>query len=213
MISDIWDPNTRGKALGIFTLGPFAGPALAPLVSGFMATSGVSWRWTFWVLTLFASACFFLIFFTLPETYVYVLSFFFYLAKVRWLTLFLNSPILLVKKAAKLRKETGDSRYWAPLDKQHMGFVKRAQHVVGRPFKILALEPMLLAITLYMSVSLFRHFFFTKPLLIYVSYSLYTGVSTSSSKPTPSSSQEATTSTLESPASCSSPSSSELVSA
>ena len=72
VISDIWDPNTRGKALGIFTLAPFAGPSLAPLVSGFMASAGVSWRWTFWVLALFAGFCLIIVFFTMPETYVYV---------------------------------------------------------------------------------------------------------------------------------------------
>lgn len=58
-----------------------------------------------------------------------------------------------MRKAAKLRKETGDSRYWAPLERQKMGFMKRVEHIVGRPFKILVLEPMLMAITIYMAVS------------------------------------------------------------
>ena len=48
------DNDTRGKALALFTLAPFAGPSLGPTVSGFMAVSGVSWRWVFWVQTIFA---------------------------------------------------------------------------------------------------------------------------------------------------------------
>ena len=68
-MSDMWDANTRGKALGFFTLAPFAGPSLGPTVSGFMAVSGVSWRWVYWLLTLFAGTCTILMFFTLPETY------------------------------------------------------------------------------------------------------------------------------------------------
>lgn len=48
-----WDADTRGKALAIFTLAPFAGPALGPTVAGYMSVAGVSWRWLFWVLTIF----------------------------------------------------------------------------------------------------------------------------------------------------------------
>ena len=68
-MSDIWDPNTRGKALGVFVVAPFAGPSLGPIVSGFMDVAGVSWRWTYWVLTLFAGFCLALVVLTLPETY------------------------------------------------------------------------------------------------------------------------------------------------
>lgn len=53
----------------MFTLAPFAGPTLGPIVGGYISTSGTSWRWLFWVLTLFAGACTVVIIFTLPETY------------------------------------------------------------------------------------------------------------------------------------------------
>ena len=44
MISDIWDPVTRGNAISLFTVGPFAGPAFGPAVGGFIGVSGASWR-------------------------------------------------------------------------------------------------------------------------------------------------------------------------
>ncbi|KAJ8520098.1 hypothetical protein ONZ45_g3022 [Pleurotus djamor] len=69
LISDVWDAETRGKALAIFTVAPFSGPALGPTVAGFLAVAGVSWRWVFWILTIFAGACWVLIVFTIPETY------------------------------------------------------------------------------------------------------------------------------------------------
>lgn len=72
VMSDVWDADTRGKALALFTLAPFAGPTLGPTVSGFMAVAGVSWRWVFWLLTFFAGTCLIVTFFTLPETFVYV---------------------------------------------------------------------------------------------------------------------------------------------
>lgn len=50
-----WDADTRGKALALFTLAPFAGPALGPTVGGYMTVAGVSWRWLFWLLTMFVS--------------------------------------------------------------------------------------------------------------------------------------------------------------
>ncbi|RPD64093.1 MFS general substrate transporter [Lentinus tigrinus ALCF2SS1-7] len=130
VMADIWDADTRGKALALFTLAPFAGPSLGPTVSGFMAVSGVSWRWVFWVQTIFAGVCLLFVIFTLPETYV---------------------PVLLVRRAEKLRKETGDNRFWAPLERNKKTFGQHVKHVLARPFLILAREPMLIAITLYMS--------------------------------------------------------------
>ncbi len=70
VIADIWDAETRGKALAIFTLAPFAGPSLGPTVSGFITVAGASWKWMFWVQTIFAGVCLIGIIFTLPETYV-----------------------------------------------------------------------------------------------------------------------------------------------
>lgn len=63
-------------------------------------------------------------------------------------------PVLLVKRATKLRKDTKDDRYWAPLEKDKMALGQRLKHVLGRPFVVMFHEPMLLSITLYMSVSI-----------------------------------------------------------
>ena len=57
-----------------------------------------------------------------------------------------------MKRAKKLRKETGDNQYWAPLEKSKMTVSARLKHILGRPFIVLFREPMLIAITLYMSV-------------------------------------------------------------
>ncbi|TFK77215.1 MFS general substrate transporter [Pluteus cervinus] len=129
LISDIWDANTRGKALAIFTLAPFAGPALGPTIAGFIAES-VSWRWLFWVLSIFAGVCLVLIVFTMPETY---------------------APVLLIKAAKEKRKSTKDDRYYAPMEREEAEFLQLVEKVVAKPFKILFQEPMLIAMTIYMS--------------------------------------------------------------
>ncbi|KAJ3734719.1 MFS general substrate transporter [Lentinula guzmanii] len=129
LISDIWDAKIRGKALAIFTLAPFAGPALGPTVAGFIYVSGTSWRWLFWVLTIFAGVCWILIVFTLPETY---------------------APIILVQKARQKRKE-GDTRCYAPMEVTKKTVGQQVEHVLARPFRMLFQEPMLFAATIYMS--------------------------------------------------------------
>ncbi|KAG6818037.1 hypothetical protein H0H87_009192 [Tephrocybe sp. NHM501043] len=129
LISDIWDAKTRGKALAIFTVAPFAGPALGPTAAGFLGEN-TTWRWVFWMLALFAGACWLLIVFTMPETY---------------------TPVLLVQKARQKRKETKDNRYYAPMEKDIVTPLQRAERVLARPFVIFIQEPMLIALTVYIS--------------------------------------------------------------
>jgi len=81
-------------------------------------------------LTIFAGSCLALIVFTLPETY---------------------APVILKHKAERLRKETGDDRYFAPIETQKLTVGERARNIVTKPMKMLFYEPMLLAVTLYMS--------------------------------------------------------------
>jgi MFS family permease len=93
MLADIWDTDHRGQAMSIFSLAPFAGPSIGPIVAGYISVTGTNWRWDFWVLTIFAGFCLAVILFCVPETY---------------------APILLAKKAKKMRKETGEERWYAP---------------------------------------------------------------------------------------------------
>lgn len=44
VIADLWDADRRGIALAIFSLAPFAGPAIAPIVSGALEVTGTDWR-------------------------------------------------------------------------------------------------------------------------------------------------------------------------
>ena len=42
-IADIWEPKERGRAMGLFYLGPLCGPLLAPIIGGALA-EGFDWR-------------------------------------------------------------------------------------------------------------------------------------------------------------------------
>ncbi|KAK4495081.1 hypothetical protein PRZ48_013408 [Zasmidium cellare] len=49
LISDIWGPVGRGNSMAIFMVATFCGPALGPVVAGFLQVTK-SWRWCFYVL-------------------------------------------------------------------------------------------------------------------------------------------------------------------
>ncbi|KAI1123740.1 major facilitator superfamily domain-containing protein [Nemania abortiva] len=66
-IADIWEPQERGRAMGIFYLGPLTGPLLAPIIGGGL-TAGFGWRSTMYFLAVFGAVIFALVLFGLPET-------------------------------------------------------------------------------------------------------------------------------------------------
>lgn len=133
VIADVWDPAGRGLATSLFTAAVFLGPVLGPIVSSFIVESHLGWRWVFWVMMMFAGACGIVSFITLPETY---------------------APILLARKAKALRKAdpAANGRLYAEHEQQDwspMGLLNRS---LFHPFKMLAYEPILLLITVYMSI-------------------------------------------------------------
>ena len=66
-IADIWEPAARGRAMGIFYLGPLVGPLCAPIVGGALA-QGFGWRATMWFLSIYGGVMILLLIFCLPET-------------------------------------------------------------------------------------------------------------------------------------------------
>lgn len=66
-IADIWVPAQRGRAMGIFYLGPLTGPLFAPIIGGALA-QGFGWRSTMWFLVIYGALMLLLILFCLPET-------------------------------------------------------------------------------------------------------------------------------------------------
>ena len=51
-IADIWESRERGRAMGIFYLGPLCGPLLAPIIGGLLAERW-GWRATMWCLSIY----------------------------------------------------------------------------------------------------------------------------------------------------------------
>jgi MFS family permease len=121
--------------MSMYAAAPFAGPAIGPIVGGFIQVSGAGWRWLYWVCAIFSGCCFLLFLVALPETY---------------------APVLLKRKAESLRKKTGNVKYTAPIEMVHLTKSELLRATLLKPFILLYSEPMLLAITLYMCEELFE---------------------------------------------------------
>jgi MFS family permease len=52
-ITDMWTKQNVQWPMVVYTMGPFLGPTIGPLVGGFI-NQHVSWRWTFYVLIIWA---------------------------------------------------------------------------------------------------------------------------------------------------------------
>lgn len=66
-IADVWEVKERGRAMGIFYLGPLCGPLIAPIVGGALA-EGLGWRSTQWFLVIYGAVVWASMCFMLPET-------------------------------------------------------------------------------------------------------------------------------------------------
>ncbi|EPQ55542.1 MFS general substrate transporter [Gloeophyllum trabeum ATCC 11539] len=121
-VSDLFDNRSVANPMAVYTMSPFIGPVLGPLVSGFI-NQNVNWRWTYRVLIMWIFVQTFALYILVPETY---------------------EPVLTKRKAARLRKSTGDQNYYAPLDKKDVSVWKSIEVSCYKPFQLLLYDRMAL---------------------------------------------------------------------
>ncbi|KAI3556005.1 hypothetical protein CABS03_09624 [Colletotrichum abscissum] len=95
-IADMMPVEKRGFYISIWSLGPLLGPVVGPVCAGFLVEAK-GWRWVFWIITITSGAVTLASFFVLRESY---------------------APVLLERKAARLRKETGNEKYQSRMKKK-----------------------------------------------------------------------------------------------
>ncbi|KAI7779359.1 hypothetical protein LA080_000935 [Diaporthe eres] len=131
-VGDLFTPNQMHYPMIMFTASPFLGPSFGPMVGGFI-NSNVNWRWTHYMLIIWAFMICLALVVTVPETY---------------------HPVVLRNKARKIRKDTGDERWKAPIEKTNKSLVRTVGLSLLRPFQILIFEPMALILNLYSAILL-----------------------------------------------------------
>ncbi|KAJ3972603.1 major facilitator superfamily domain-containing protein [Lentinula raphanica] len=135
ILADIWAGKDRGLPSSIFSGSVFLGPALGPLVGGFVAESKLKWNWIFWVMFIFAASATLLMIVILPET---------------------CHMALLSQKAKRLRKQAETPEIAQSIYTEHerkaITFGEVIRLTLYRPFQMLAEEPILVLVTAYMSI-------------------------------------------------------------
>lgn len=119
---DLFARNQLQVPMVMFTAATMVGPSVGPVVGGFI-NQYTSWRWTFYVLIIWSALDLVLLTLLVPETY---------------------HPILLRDKARKLRAETGDERWVAPIEKTKKSIPRTVAIATRRPFEMLIFDPMCL---------------------------------------------------------------------
>ncbi|GAB7360384.1 hypothetical protein MBLNU230_g8341t1 [Neophaeotheca triangularis] len=131
-VGDMFPKERLSLPMMVYTASPFVGPEVGPMIGGFI-NQFVDWRWSFYVLIIWAGVEWLLILFFVPETY---------------------SPVLLRRKARQMRKDTGDDRWTAPIEKMSKSVAKTVMWSCIRPFQLLVLEQMCLNLCLLSAILL-----------------------------------------------------------
>ncbi|KAH8815498.1 putative MFS multidrug transporter [Xylogone sp. PMI_703] len=129
-LSDMFDNVNRSIALTIFSATVFIGPAIGGVIGAFITASYLGWRWCGYITTIMGFSFWIIALFTIPETY---------------------APVLLQKRAKKIRHRTQNWAIHAKIDEQHVPMKAIATKFLGRPVMMLIKEPILLLITIYLA--------------------------------------------------------------
>ncbi|KAK2757142.1 hypothetical protein FQN53_008505 [Emmonsiellopsis sp. PD_33] len=128
VFSDIFNPSVRGLAITVFSMAVFSGPFLAPFVGGFIVTSHLGWRWTQFLPGILGASALILDILFLQETY---------------------PPVVLVQKAAELRRRTRNWGIHAKQEEIEIDLRELIQKNFARPLRILVTEPIVLLLSIY----------------------------------------------------------------
>ncbi|KAI5798448.1 major facilitator superfamily domain-containing protein, partial [Pyronema domesticum] len=128
VFADIFGQETRGTAIAVFSMMVFSGPLFGPIAGGFIVSSHLGWRWTEYITAIMGFLALFLCLIFLEETY---------------------PPVILVQKAAHLRRITKNWGIHAKQEEISIDFMALVKKNFSRPIKLLFTEPIILLISIY----------------------------------------------------------------
>ena len=136
----------------------YCGPALGPLLSGFAVTAK-GWRWSLWEILWIGGPIFILMFLLTPET---------------------HTPNILLRRANRLRKLTGNHRLMAQseIDQKGMTASDVAVNALIKPFEITIKDPAIAFVNMYTALvyGIYYSFFEVFPLVYPVMYHFSLGI-------------------------------------
>ena len=130
VFADIFDHSHRGIAMACFSVSVFVGPFAAPFIGTFPTQSFLGWRWTMYIASFMGFSGFALVVLFFHESY---------------------APVVLVEKAATLRRQTRNWGIHAKQDEIEVDLHELLINNFGRPFRMLFTEPIVFLVSIYMS--------------------------------------------------------------
>jgi len=121
-VTDMFPDSSVANPMAIYTFSTFAGPIIGAVVGGFIVQN-LNWRWAYYIMLCWIAVETLMLILFVPETFV---------------------PVILKRKAARLRKTTGDAGFYAPLDKSTDGLARAIILSCYKPFELLLLDRMAL---------------------------------------------------------------------
>ncbi|KAF7194006.1 putative transporter [Pseudocercospora fuligena] len=131
VFADMFSNRQRGLAITVFSMTVFSGPLLAPFIGGFIVTSYLGWRWTEYITAIMGFLGLGLSLVFLEETY---------------------PPVILVNKAADLRRRTKNWGIHAKQEEIEVDLRELLEKNLSRPMRMLFTEPIVLLLSLYMAL-------------------------------------------------------------
>lgn len=155
-IADVWNVRERGMAIAYFAAAPYCGPVIGPIVCGWINIGSHRLDLFFWVNMAFAGVIMIIIC-LIPETY---------------------APVILKRRAAKLRKETGNPSIITEQEKVKLTFSEIIKTSLIRPITMIMTEPVLDLMCMYIVLiyAMLYAFFFAYPVIFGELYNYNDGI-------------------------------------
>ncbi|KAK9365673.1 major facilitator superfamily domain-containing protein [Lipomyces kononenkoae] len=133
-IADMFPKEELGLPMMIYTMSPFTGPILAPIIGDFIVAF-CDWRWVFYVIIIWTGVMLVLVLVLVPETF---------------------APVLLTRRASRMRRETGNEMIRSPAEQQNAErtLLQAMKFSIKRPFELLIFEPIVLTMCIYAAIVL-----------------------------------------------------------
>ncbi|KAK4166522.1 citrinin biosynthesis cluster MFS transporter mrr1 [Cladorrhinum sp. PSN259] len=130
-VVDVSKEGRLALAMSLWSIAPLNGPVTGPLIGGFVSDY-LGWRWGNWLALILGGVALVMVW-GVKETY---------------------HPELVKKKTARMRKETGDERYWCRFEDEDQSGSKWevVREGLKRPFVLAATEPILWFFNIWISI-------------------------------------------------------------
>ncbi|EAW13265.1 MFS transporter [Aspergillus clavatus NRRL 1] len=129
-VADMIPKEKRAGIMAIWALGPILGPVIGPVAGGFLAEAE-GWRWVFWVIAIATGVVTIACMLAYRESY---------------------APVLLRRKAARLRKETNNANLYSIHDSTRPTQATFLS-ALARPGKLLTRSPIVFLMSLFSAVT------------------------------------------------------------